>query len=133
MYQESFTATSTASLRDLTDPLSNRLHAELRELGWKSAAALRALDQVAAGVIITDAKGSVVEMNRAAENVLRREDGLLVRQGKLCAQRIFDHEKLARAIAVAANWKTAAAVARMLVGRRDGRRSASSSRFMNAL
>jgi hypothetical protein len=73
MYQESFTATSTASLRDLTDPLSNaaRLHAELRELGWKSAAALRALNQVAAGVIITHAKGSVIEMNRAAENVLR--------------------------------------------------------------
>jgi hypothetical protein len=44
-------------------------------------------------------------MNRGAENVLRREDGLLVRQGKLCAQRIFDHEKLPRAIAVAANWK----------------------------
>jgi PAS domain-containing protein len=96
-------------------------HAELRELGLKSVAALRALDQVAAGVIITDAKGSVVEMNRAAENVLRREDGLIVRQGKLCAQRIFDHEKLARAIAVAVNWKTAAAVARMLVGRRNGR------------
>ena len=72
-------------------------------------------------MIITDAKGRVVEMNRAAENVLRREDGLLVRQGKLCAQRIFDHEKLARAIAVAANGKTAATVARMLVGRRGGR------------
>jgi DNA-binding CsgD family transcriptional regulator len=123
IYQEPFTATATASLRELTDPLSNaaRLHAELRELGWKSAAALRALDQVAAGVIVTDAKGRVVEMNRAAENVLRREDGLLVRQGRLCAQRIFDHEKLARAIAVAANANTAAAVARMLVGRRGGR------------
>ena len=121
IYQESFTATAIAWLRELTDPLSNaaRLHAELRELGWKSAA--RALDQVAAGVIVTDAKGRVVEMNRAAENVLRREDGLLVRQGRLCAQRIFDHEKLARAIAVAANANTAAAVARMLVGRRGGR------------
>jgi hypothetical protein len=53
-------ATATASLRELTDPLSNaaRLHAELRELGWKSAAALRALDQVAAGVIIRDGDGS---------------------------------------------------------------------------
>ena len=123
IYQESFTATAIAWLRELTDPLSNaaRLHAELRELGWKSAAALRALDQVAAGVIVTDAKGRVVEMNRAAENVLRREDGLLVRQGRLCAQRIFDHEKLARAIAVAANANTAAAVARMLAGRRGGR------------
>src|SRR5205814_41409 len=87
IYQELFTATAVASLRDLTDPLSNaaRLHAELRELGWKSAAALRALDQVAAGVIITDGSGRVVETNRAAEHVLRRDDGLMVRQGKLCA------------------------------------------------
>lgn len=123
LYQTQATSLNSARHQQLLEPLSNaaRLHAELRELGWKSAAALRALDQVAAGVIITDAEGSVVEMNRAAENVLRREDGLIVRQGRLCAERNFDHEKLARAIAVAANWKTAAAVARMLVGRRGGR------------
>jgi len=60
-------------------------------------------------------------MNRAAELVLRRDDGLTVRRGKLCAQRIFDHEKLARAITTAASEKTAAAVGRMLVGRRGGR------------
>ena len=41
--------------------------------------------------------------------------GLTVRQGKLCAQRVFDREKLGRAIAVAANGKTAAAVGRMLL------------------
>jgi hypothetical protein len=58
----------------------------IRRLGWKSGAALRALDQVAAGVIITDADGRVVEMNRAAEHVLRRDDGLTVRQGScLCS------------------------------------------------
>src|SRR5882757_8231843 len=74
---------------------------------WKSAAALRALDQVAAGVIISDGDGRVVEMNRAAEHVLRRDDGLTVRQGMLFAQRVFDHEKLARTIAVAADGKTA--------------------------
>jgi PAS domain-containing protein len=74
-------ATATASLRELFDPLSNaaRVHAELRELGWKSAAAARALDQLAAGVIITDGDGRVVEMNRAAEQILRRNDGLTVR------------------------------------------------------
>jgi DNA-binding CsgD family transcriptional regulator/PAS domain-containing protein len=123
IYQAPVMATATASLRELTDPLSNaaRLHAELRELGWKSAAALRALDQVAAGVIISDGDGRVVEMNRAAEHVLRRDDGLTVRQGKLCAQRVFDHEKLVRAISVAANGKAPAAVGRTLVGRRGGR------------
>jgi DNA-binding CsgD family transcriptional regulator len=123
IYQELFTARATASLSQLFDALSNaaRLHAKLRELGWKSAAALRALDQVAAGVIIVESDGRVVEMNRAAELVLRRDDGLTVRRGKLCAQRIFDHEKLARAITTAASEKTAAAVGRMLVGRRGGR------------
>src|SRR3984893_12243572 len=123
VYQAPVMATATASLRELFDPLSKaaRVHAELRELGWKSAAALRALDQVAAGVIITDGDGRVVEMNRAAEHILRRDDGLTVRRGKLCAQRIFDHEKLARAITTAASEKTAAAVGRMLVGRRGGR------------
>jgi DNA-binding CsgD family transcriptional regulator/PAS domain-containing protein len=123
IYQEPFSAISTAQLQELFDPLSNaaRLHAELRELGWKSAAALRALDQVAAGVIISEGDGRVVEMNRAAEHVLRRDDGLTVRQGKLRAQRVFDHEKLARTIAVAADGKTAAAVGRMLVARRGDR------------
>ena len=46
---------------------------------------------------------------------------MTVRQGKLCAQRVLDHEKLARAIASAANGKPAAAVGRLLVGRRGGR------------
>src|ERR1700694_2149793 len=116
-------ATATASLRELFDPLSNaaRVHAELRELGWKSAAAARALDQLAAGVIITDGDGRVVEMNRAAEQILRRNDGLTVRQGRLCAQRVFEHDKLARFIAVAAHGNTAAAGARILVGRRGDR------------
>jgi PAS domain-containing protein/DNA-binding CsgD family transcriptional regulator len=123
IYQEPFSAISTAQLQELFDPLSNaaRLHAELRNLAWKSAAALRALDQLAAGVIITDGDGRVVEMNRAAEHILRRDDGLTVRQGKLFAQRVFEQNKLARFIAVAANGKIAAAVGRMLVGRHGGR------------
>jgi DNA-binding CsgD family transcriptional regulator/PAS domain-containing protein len=123
LYQTQSTSMNSARLRELFEPLSNaaRLHAELREIGWKSAAALRALDQIAAGVIISDGDGRVVEVNRAAEHILRRDDGLTVRQGKLCAQRVFDHEKLARAIAVAAKGKTAAAVGRMLVGRGGAR------------
>jgi PAS domain-containing protein len=90
IYQKPFTATATASLRELFDPLTNaaRLHAELRELGWKSAAALRALDQVPAGVIISDGDCRVVEMNRAAEHVLRRDDGLTFGKGS-CVRSAF--------------------------------------------
>ena len=123
VYQAAFSAVGGARLQELFEPLSHaaRLHAELRNLAWKSAAALRALDQLAAGVIITDGDGRVVEMNRAAEHILRRDDGLTVRQGKLFAQRVFEQNKLARFIAVAANGKIATAVGRMLVGRHGGR------------
>jgi PAS domain-containing protein len=123
VYQAPLSDIGGARLEQLFGPLSNaaRLHAELRELGWKSAAAIRALDQVAAGVIISDGDGRVVEMNQAAEHVLCRDDGLRVRQGKLCAQRVFEHDKLARFIALTANGKAAAAVGRMVVGRRGGR------------
>jgi DNA-binding CsgD family transcriptional regulator len=123
IYQPPLTAAATASIRELYDPLSKatQLHAELRELGWKSAAALRALDQVAAGVIITDGDCRVVEMNRAAEDILRRDDGLMVRDGKLGAYRVFEHDKLARCIAHAALGKTATAIGRMLVRTRSGR------------
>jgi DNA-binding NarL/FixJ family response regulator len=63
----------------------------------------------------------VTEVNRAAEQILRRDDGLTVRQGKLCAERVFEHDKLAQFIALAADGKTPAAVRQMLVGRRGGR------------
>jgi PAS domain-containing protein len=40
---------------------------------------VRALDQLAGAIIITDGNGRVVEMNRAGEQILRRDDGLTVR------------------------------------------------------
>jgi hypothetical protein len=43
IYQEPFDAISTAQLQKLFDPLSNaaRLHAELRELGWRCGRSIR--------------------------------------------------------------------------------------------
>ena len=66
IYQAPPSAVGVMRLQELFEPLSNaaRLHAELRELGWKSAAAVRALDQLARGVIITDGHGGVIEVNR---------------------------------------------------------------------
>jgi PAS domain-containing protein len=52
-----------------------RLHTKLHSLGWRSSVALRALDQLSAGVIITDREGRVIELNRVAERILRRGDG----------------------------------------------------------
>src|SRR6202022_2717946 len=98
-----------------------RLHTELGSLGWKPALALRALDQLAAAVIVADSDGRVIEINRAAERVLQRGDGLMIRNGKLGALDAFDRARLEAFIAAAAaEQKTAAAIGRMRVQRHDG-------------
>lgn len=107
----------------LLEPLSHasRLHLELRNFGWKSSAALRALDQLATGIFITQGDRRVVELNQVADGIIRRNDGLAIRDHKLCALRAFEDAKLARLIAGAAAAGTASSAGRMLVGRRDAR------------
>src|ERR1700730_12004117 len=119
-----FTAAGTAALQELLEPLAKaaRLHTELGSLGWEPAIALRALDQLAAAVIVADSDGRVIEMNRAAERVLQRGDGLIIRNGKLGALDAFDRARLEAFItAAAAEQKTAAAIGRMRIRRHDGR------------
>jgi DNA-binding CsgD family transcriptional regulator len=87
----------------------------------KDSVALGALDQLRAGVIIAENGGQVIEMNRAAESIVGLEDGLNVRNGRLCARRVFETAKMARLITGAtADAKSGAAAGRMLVGRCDG-------------
>src|SRR5260370_3450178 len=89
---------------------------------WRSTVALQALDQLGAGVIVTDNCGQIVEMNRVAESIVRLEDGLMIRNGQLCAGRVFESAKVAKLIAGAAvEDKAAMAARRMLVRRQDGR------------
>jgi DNA-binding CsgD family transcriptional regulator len=95
---------------------------ELDNLRWKSGIALRVLDQLTGGVIVTDSDGRVIQMNRAAERILRLADGLIIRNGKLGAMLIPDNERLSAFVAVAAaGEKTRAAIGRMRVGRHSGR------------
>lgn len=72
-----FAEASIVMLREILEPLSKaaRLHSQLHNLNWRSSVALRALDQLAAGVIVTDGEGRVIELNRAAERIVRRGDG----------------------------------------------------------
>jgi DNA-binding CsgD family transcriptional regulator len=87
---------------------------------WPSSVALQALDQLAAGVIVTDSGAGVVEMNRAGEAIVRLEDGLLIREDRLCARRVFETTKITRLIAGATGkGKSDATARRMLVGRGD--------------
>jgi len=67
----SLSAAHAAHLQELAETLDRaaRLHAELRDLGWKSSVAVRALDQFAAAVIVADSDGRVIELNRAAERI----------------------------------------------------------------
>jgi hypothetical protein len=58
-----------------------------RVLRWKSSVGQRAPDQLAAGVIVTDPRGGQIEINRAAETILRRGDALRIRERRLCARR----------------------------------------------
>ncbi len=111
-------------LNQLLAPLGRAAETQLRlqELGWKSAVAARAFDQVSTGVIVVDADGSVIEMNGLAERVVRRGDGLTIRHGALGTVRVFETAKLSAAIASATRPGAAAASGRILIGRRGSKR-----------
>jgi DNA-binding CsgD family transcriptional regulator len=79
------------------------------------------LDQLCAGVIVSDDGGRVIEMNRAAESIVRLDDGLNLKNGRLCARRAFETGKIAKLIIGAtANTKSDWSAGRMPVGRGDG-------------
>jgi PAS domain-containing protein len=72
-------------------------------------------------VIVVDGDGRVIEMNRAAERVLQRGDGLTISNGKLGALHVSDSARLEAFIAAAAaEQKTAAAIGRIRLQRHDG-------------
>jgi DNA-binding CsgD family transcriptional regulator len=94
--------------------------AAVRSLRWRSSVALRALDQLCAGVIVTDNTGLVIEMNRAGGAIVQLGDGLFIREGRLCARRVFETSRVAKLIAGATEEQTRMAGGRMVIGRCDG-------------
>jgi DNA-binding CsgD family transcriptional regulator len=111
--------------------ISRRRRSRWRDVGWShagthnkrliSSVALEALDRLCAGVIVTDNRGQVVEMNRSAKSIVLLGDGLLVRDGRVWASRVFETARVAKLIAGAtAESKSGTAAGRMLIGRRDG-------------
>jgi DNA-binding CsgD family transcriptional regulator len=85
--------------------------------GWYARVTARVLDTLSVGVVVTDGAAGPVGMNRAAQRILRHEDGLVVRNGRLAARRVFESTKLALLIAAAAAEPEGAAPGRMTVGR----------------
>ena len=97
---------------------------KLQELGWRSAIAVRALDQLSTGVIVAHGDGRVIEMNGLAEHVIRRGDGLTVENDRLAALRVFESARLAECIAAATgNRGGTATSSRIVVGRNGSLRS----------
>jgi DNA-binding CsgD family transcriptional regulator len=94
--------------------------AKVNSRAWMSSIAAQALDQLNTGVIVTDSCAEVVEINRVAGNIVQLEDGLLIRNDRLCARRAFETVKVIKLIAGATEDKSAAASGRMLIGRCDG-------------
>jgi DNA-binding CsgD family transcriptional regulator len=93
-----------------------------RSLKFRCSVAVQALDQLGAGVIISESDRRVVEMNRAAGSIVGLEDGLVIRNGLLSAGRVFETTKLVRLIlAAAASGKIGATAGRMLIGRSEDR------------
>src|SRR5438552_7707564 len=74
----------------------------VRNLRRRSSIAGQALDRLCAGVIVADDCGLVIEMNRVARSILAVEDGLAMRNGQLCAGRVFESTRLAKLLAAAA-------------------------------
>jgi DNA-binding CsgD family transcriptional regulator len=122
LHRRGFTAVREARVRELIDLMRKAaaLHVRLNNAGWQSSVAWRALDQLAAAVIVTERDATVVQLNRAGEALLARERALTVRQGRLCTARSFETARLAALIGAAAvPDKLEPAIGRMLVRGRD--------------
>jgi DNA-binding CsgD family transcriptional regulator len=118
-----FASSSTTILEELRVPLGNaaRLHSELLTIGWKSSVAHHALDKLTAAVMITDSRAHVIDMNQAAQHVLRRADGLVWKGGKITALHASDEDRLAMFIAaVTAVENAPVAVKWVHIQRKDG-------------
>jgi DNA-binding CsgD family transcriptional regulator len=109
-------------IQPLMDSLKRaaRIHVELRGFGWRSSAAIQALDQLDTAVIVVGPNGRVFDLNPAAERLIQADDGLTIRNGRLAALRSFEQAKLSTAIAAAtAAEDVRAASGYLLVGRRE--------------
>jgi DNA-binding NarL/FixJ family response regulator len=122
LHRRGFTSSREAPVRELLGLMSKaaELHVRLNNAGWQYSAVWRALDQLAAAVIVADRDARVVVLNRAGEDLLSCGNAISVRQGRLCAARAFETDKLRALIrAAAVPDKLDPAIGRMLVRSRD--------------
>src|SRR3981189_2232983 len=104
LHRRGFTSAREARVRELIGLMRKaaELHVRLNNAGWQSSAAWHALDQFAAAVIVTERDAKIIAVNRAGEDLLSRGHSLSMRQGRLCAARVFETEKLRALVGAAA-------------------------------
>jgi hypothetical protein len=116
---------SMAALNVVAGPLRRtaELQTDLHSLGWQGSIALHALERMSAAVIIAECDGQLIEMNRAAERIAWRNDGLSIRNGRVAALGEFASTSLRRLLAGAGDGRAVPQVGHV-VARRGGRLSA---------
>lgn len=80
-----------------------QMHLKMGSLAAQNAAMHEALDRIAGGVVFVSADASVLQMNRAAEEMVRQNDGLSVRRGRLTAAHAQETAELRDLITQAAD------------------------------
>ena len=73
-------------------------HWRLTEARLGAQAQQSALEHMGYGVLLLDTTGAVLWLNPVAEALVRREDGLVLRAGRLCALHNGDDDALARVV-----------------------------------
>jgi len=102
-----------------------RLHLRMREMRLQSQAVEGALDGLPFGVVVADATGRALIVNRAAAEMAAANDGLLLRDGRFATARAEETAALTRHVAQAiqtAGRRNGHGGGALLVSRPSGRR-----------
>jgi DNA-binding CsgD family transcriptional regulator len=104
-----FTDAERRTLRSLAPHLNRAIRVMLRikESEARADASSEIIDRLSVGVVLTDASGTVAEINRMAGSIIDEADGLMIRDGVLRAANRRDDLRLARYIFEAAGGHTA--------------------------
>lgn len=100
-----FTAQHFDTLRVLAPHLNRvmQITLEMNAIAREREVFASALDSTSFGVVLTDGRGKVLHLNRAAEEIVANDDGLAIQQGRLIADSHAEDRALERLIGQASS------------------------------